>query len=112
MNYIFFLAVCLLGVSVYGDGISSEVTPVFDENLGCFVDEEGFCDFDYVDELFELCKDCEIETPEKSHVSPVEAWFRSLGIKLAYKIIESPLELTAYGVALVGCGFLLYRSVP
>ncbi len=100
MKYLLYSIICLLSFSLNGtDYVSPKEPGEYDEHLQCIVDIEGLCETEYVEEVLELCKDCDIETPEKVYVSDFEAWYRSVGIKLAYKIVEDPLEVVCYVVA-------------
>ncbi len=111
MKYILY-SMCLFGLSLYAaDYVTPSAAGEYDEKLQCIIDIEGLCESEYVDEIFELCKDCEITTPEKVEVSDFEAWYRSVGIKFAYKCYESPLEVAAYGAVVVVGGFFIIRSL-
>lgn len=78
----------------------------YDEEQRCIIDITGLCSTEYVDEVLKLCEDCDVEAPELVEVSDLEAWFRSVGIKLFYAVHEHPYA--AAGVVGLS-GYALYR---
>jgi hypothetical protein len=103
-----YLSAVLCSFSLIGD---SYVSPLpageYDKHLQCIVTVDGLCQTEYVDEVLELCKDCDITAPELVEVSDVEVWFRQMGIKLFYEVYEHPVKaVSSIGACVVGCYLL------
>ncbi len=106
MRYMLYSGICFIGLSLY----AGDYTPgQYDVNFQCIIDINGLCETEYVEEVLELSKGCDITTPEKAEVSDFEAWCRRLGIKLWYKYEENPLELVAYAAAIASGSYFLIR---
>ncbi len=91
MNYqslSFFLGVLLISFSLSAEvprGYLSDKGPgEYDEILECIVNIEGICETEYVEEVLELCKDCEIPTPHVEPPSALRVWATKWGISLFY----------------------------
>lgn len=58
----------------------------FDEvQKACILNIDGICETEYVEEVLELCKDCDIPTPEPREPWTIEVWVRTWGIACLYK---------------------------
>ncbi len=110
MRYYLVTTLCVITFCLGAtDYVSPKDPGEYDEYLQCIVDVSGLCETEYVEEILELCKDYDIETPEKTEVSDVEAFFRSVGIELAYRIIEHPVEVACYTTATIVGGYFLVK---
>lgn len=69
--------------------VSDKAPGEYDEILGCVINVDGICETEYVEEVLELCKDCEIPTPEVVPPSGFRVWMTKWGIALFYTLNDA-----------------------
>jgi len=87
------ITVCNLALADVPEGYRSDKAPgEYDEVLQCIVNVAGVCETEYVEEVLELCRDCDIAVPEIAGPSWVEEKRNEFGLSLVEKLIEHPVK--------------------
>lgn len=55
----------------------------------CIATADTICETQYVEEVLELCKDCDIPAPEVTPPSGLQVWFTKWGIALFYRLHDA-----------------------
>ena len=110
MNYrsisIFLILICAaiqapLAAEVPQDYISDKSAGEYDDVLECIINIDGICVADYVEEVLDQCKDCEISAPEGIPPSAIEAYLTEQGLALLESALGHP-KTAAFVGTIVG----------
>ncbi len=69
--------------------VSDKAQGEYDEILECIISVEGICETEYVEEVLELCRDCDIPTPDIKPPSGLKVWATQWGISLFYAMNDA-----------------------
>jgi len=84
-----FLTLCSLRADAPEGYVSEKAPGEYDQTLKCYINVEGICETEYVGEVLELCKDCDIPTPEVKPPSGLKVWATKWGIALFYALNDA-----------------------
>ncbi len=101
LSFSFFLVISFASLTItplYAETpetyISEKSPGEYDEILQCIVDINGICEAEYVEEILDMCKDCDIPTPDIAPPSAFKVCLTRWGIALGYKVLEHPYKAT------------------
>ncbi len=69
--------------------VTDKAAGEYDEILECIINVDGICETEYVGEVLELCKDCDIPTPNITPPSGLKVLATQWGISLFYAMNDA-----------------------